>query len=168
MQRALFPLLRRAMGVTVFVSSEVALVGAATAFSGPYAASKIALEALATSLRQELSMLDPPLPIVVVNPGATQTPMLDTAVESNFTKHLTTGSAWAGALERGRATAVSYMRRHACPAESVAEAIVNAICATPPPHRVVINASWEMRLLAWVPQRLIDAAVRWSIGPAIS
>lgn len=168
MQRALFSLLRRAAGVTVFVSSEVALAGAATAFSGPYAASKIALEALATSLRQELSMIDPPLPVIVVNPGATQTPMLGTAVESNFTKHLSAGSAWAGALERGRTTALRYMRRHARPAESVAEAIVNAVCATSPPHRVVINASWEMRLLAWVPQRLIDVVVRWSIGPAIS
>jgi NAD(P)-dependent dehydrogenase (short-subunit alcohol dehydrogenase family) len=166
-QRAFFSLLRRSAGVTVLLSSEVALAaGAATAFTGPYAASKMALEALATSLRQELSMLDPPLPLVVVNPGATSTPMLDAAVASNFTKHIAAGSLWAGALGRGCAAAQRYILRHARPAGTVADAIVTAVRAASPPQRVVVNGSWEMWILAWVPQRLVNAVISWGIGPA--
>ena len=166
-QRAFFPLLRRGAGVTVLLSSEVALAGAATAFTGPYAASKMALEALATSLRQELSMLDPPLPVVVMNPGATSTPMLDAAIDANFTKHIAAGSVWAGALARGCAAAQSYMRRHARPASTVADAIVAAVRATSPPQRVIVNASWEMWILAFLPQRLIDFVIHRCIGPAM-
>merc|ERR1719356_1899025 len=73
-----FPLLRRATGSTkiINVASEISLSWFSAAFTGPYAMSKVALEAYSTALRQELAFLDPPVHVVTLNPGAMRTPMV--------------------------------------------------------------------------------------------
>ncbi|HXG61995.1 MAG TPA: SDR family NAD(P)-dependent oxidoreductase, partial [Planctomycetota bacterium] len=64
--QAFLPLLRRARGRVVFMSSVSGLV--ATPFLGPYAASKFALEALGDALRMELSPWG--LDVAIVEPGS--------------------------------------------------------------------------------------------------
>eukprot|EP00037_Helgoeca_nana_P004263 m.44171 g.44171 ORF g.44171 m.44171 type:complete len:312 (-) comp14926_c0_seq1:163-1098(-) len=162
-QQAFFPLLRRRRGVTVLISSEVALPRAVTAFAAPYSTSKIAVEGLAVALRQEFQMLDPALHVVVINPGACRTPMLATAIESNFSKHIAAGSVWEAPLRRARDLAEAYMQRNMGPPDAVAAAVVAAV-QSPTQSRRVVNRSWEMLLLGWVPQAAVDFAMRWTIG----
>ena len=93
----------------MLVSSEVALSRATTAFSAPYPISKIAVEGLATAMRQEFACLPPlsagntvlpPMKVIVINPGACSTPMLPDTLRTNFDKHIDRGSLWSSSLVR--------------------------------------------------------------------
>ena len=59
-------------------SSEVAYAGVSAAINGPYFISKMAVEAYASVLRQELSVLPAALrtSLTVLTPGAVATPLL--------------------------------------------------------------------------------------------
>lgn len=69
--QASLPLLRRSHGRIVFISSVSGQL--APPYLGPYAASKFALEAMADSLRMELSPFG--IRVVVVQPGNVKTPI---------------------------------------------------------------------------------------------
>ena len=63
----------------VVTASEISLARVSMAFTAPYAMSKFALEAYATALRQELSMLPGPTVrpnVTILNPGPTVTPLV--------------------------------------------------------------------------------------------
>src|ERR1041385_3421821 len=69
--RAFLPLIRRARGRIVHIGSISGLI--ASPFTGPYAASKHAVEALADALRVELAPEG--IHVSVVEPGQVRTPI---------------------------------------------------------------------------------------------
>jgi len=71
--RVLLPLLRQARGRVVNISSVNGRI--VSPFSGPYAASKFALEALSDALRMELARSHAGVQVVVIQPGAIATPI---------------------------------------------------------------------------------------------
>jgi NAD(P)-dependent dehydrogenase (short-subunit alcohol dehydrogenase family) len=73
--REMFPLLRAGKGRVVLISSESTRV--VMPFTGPYAASKLALEALADALRREAAPLG--VRVSVFQPGSIRTPFLAAA-----------------------------------------------------------------------------------------
>eukprot|EP00746_Dinoflagellata_sp_MGD_P024925 gnl/MRDRNA2_/MRDRNA2_158571_c0_seq1.p1 gnl/MRDRNA2_/MRDRNA2_158571_c0~~gnl/MRDRNA2_/MRDRNA2_158571_c0_seq1.p1 ORF type:complete len:255 (+),score=46.29 gnl/MRDRNA2_/MRDRNA2_158571_c0_seq1:143-907(+) len=140
MQKYLFRMLRNSRryagaGRTVIVSSEVGLYGASTAFSAPYASSKMALEGIAIGLRQEFSLLDPAMPVIVLNPGAHATPLLEETVFSNFQRPMELGSSWNAFLPRARDQASQYIARNTSSPTQVAAAVHDAITAKVPKDR---------------------------------
>eukprot|EP00035_Acanthoeca_spectabilis_P000173 m.71451 g.71451 ORF g.71451 m.71451 type:complete len:290 (-) comp10069_c0_seq2:1225-2094(-) len=164
-QKAFFSLLQRRAGATVLISSEVALPRLVTAFSAPYAVSKIAIEGVAVALRQELQMLQPPMPVVVINPGACRTPMLVASIASNFSTYAEAGSIWERPLRRGQIGAEAYMERNMGPPQAVADAVVAALENPTRQQRIIVNRSWEMFVLGWLPQWLVDVLFLFNFGP---
>ena len=71
--QAFLPLVRRARGRVVFVSSVGGRI--ALPFNGAYSASKFGLEAVGDSLRQEVKPFG--IEVVIVEPGAVTTPIWD-------------------------------------------------------------------------------------------
>ena len=83
--KAFFPLLHRRprqgqrprpSPTIINVASEVSKSGLSAGFTAPYSMSKFAIEAMSVALRQELALLHDPVAVVVLNPGAMETPML--------------------------------------------------------------------------------------------
>jgi NAD(P)-dependent dehydrogenase (short-subunit alcohol dehydrogenase family) len=153
--QACLPLLRTARGRVVNVSSVSGRL--VSPFSGAYAASKFALEALSDGLRMELSRSG--VRVVVVQPGAVQT------------------SIWRTSRDQGVALAARYptdARRHygrvldrladvrvparAIPAERVAVVVARALTRRWP--RTRYRVGWDARvgtlLARLLPGRLLD------------
>ncbi|HEX9631519.1 MAG TPA: SDR family oxidoreductase [Gemmatimonadales bacterium] len=154
--QACLPLLRTARGRVVNVSSVSGRL--VSPFSGAYAASKFALEALSDGLRMELSRSG--VRVVVVQPGAVQT------------------SIWGTSRDQGVALAAGYpadARRYygrvlerladvrvpsrAIPAERVAVVVARALTRRWP--RTRYRVGWDARvgtmLARLLPGRLLDA-----------
>ena len=163
--QSLIPLLRRAGGRIVFMSS----VGGRLAipFMSPYHVSKWGLEALADALRVELSPWG--IEVVLIEPGSIATPMWDKAQ----------GEA-AGVIERmdaeGRAlygeqvaalqaTAVEEAAR-GIPPERVAEVVATALTARRPRTRYLVgrDAKINARVRRLVPDRVFDRLIARQIG----
>lgn len=173
LNRALFQSLRRtgtdADAKIFIVASEVSYAMLSTAMNAPYSMSKFALEAYATGLRQELSVLrDGPVKVIVVNPGAHATPLLldqmSGGTNAFFERHASRegGTLWAKELAKGGVVAKKYMKRFAkCPTEFASRmmGLVHAP-STLCPDRVPINVSPLMRLAAWTPQWILDWSFR--------
>ena len=156
--QACLPLLRAARGRVVNVSSVSGRV--VSPFSGAYAASKFALEALSDGLRMELSRSG--VRVVVVQPGAVHTPL------------------WSVSRDRAVALAARYpadARRHygrlldrladvrvpdrAIPADRVAVVVARALTRRWP--RTRYRVGWDARvgtaLARLLPGRVLDALI---------
>jgi NAD(P)-dependent dehydrogenase (short-subunit alcohol dehydrogenase family) len=158
--QAFLPALRRGRGRIVFVGSIAGK--SALPFLGPYAASKHALEAIADSLRVELSPWD--IGVTIVEPGSIKTPIW------------TRSAAWADELlERmeGRVyelygNHIAAFRRVAlargaagAPPESVARVVENALTASHPPTRRLVGRDARIRAgFELLPDRLRDRVLR--------
>jgi len=79
MTRALLPALRRAHGRIVFISSIGGKVP--MAFTAPYAATKHAIEALASTMKAELNLFG--IGVATINPGLYRTGYNETGAESH-------------------------------------------------------------------------------------
>ena len=79
--KAFFPLVEKAKGRIVNISSETGWQSAAP-FNGPYAMSKHAIEAYSTALRRELALLG--VRVITIQPGAFRTDMV-AGIEKAFT-----------------------------------------------------------------------------------
>lgn len=141
--KAAIPALRRATGRVVFISSISGR--SAPGFLGPYAASKHALEALASSFREE--MLPWGLRVAVVEPGVVDTPIWSKApTEEEFV-------AMHGreAFERYRwqfeamAENVEKLVARATPVTKVAQAVAHALTAPKPRYRYLVG--WDAQLI---------------------
>jgi NAD(P)-dependent dehydrogenase (short-subunit alcohol dehydrogenase family) len=77
--QACLPALRRARGRIVNVSSVNGRI--VSPFSGAYAASKFALEALSDGLRRELARVGAGVRVIVIQPGAVETPLWEVTRE---------------------------------------------------------------------------------------
>ena len=150
---AFFPMLRRPGGRIVLVSSES--TRSIMPFTGPYAASKRALEAYADALRREVSLLG--VHVVVIQPGAFRSPFHEAAARS-----LDRGSrtpAWRGALARGRRILEHDVQAGMDPS-AVARVIARALVCRRPRRRYRVGNDRGRALLSRLPVSWADAIVK--------
>jgi NAD(P)-dependent dehydrogenase (short-subunit alcohol dehydrogenase family) len=161
--QALLPLLRRARGRVVNVSSVNGRV--ASPFSGPYCMSKFALEAFTDCLRQELA--DWGMHVVCVEPGAIDTAMWDKGREDDWSAEASKQDlelygegyrAFRRFSERNAAGAISC--------DAVGQAIFHALTARRPRIRYLVGTDAVLygRLAQICPDRLVDWITRKVMG----
>jgi NAD(P)-dependent dehydrogenase (short-subunit alcohol dehydrogenase family) len=161
--QALLPLLRRARGRVVNVSSVNGRV--ASPFSGPYCMSKFALEAFTDCLRQELA--DWGMHVACVEPGAIDTAMWDKGREDDWSAEASKQDldlygegyqAFRRFSERNAAGAISC--------DAVSQAIFHALTARRPRIRYLVGTDALLygRLAQICPDRLVDWITRKVMG----
>lgn len=149
--RAFLPELRAGPGRIVMMSSISGLV--AFPFSGAYAASKWALEAMSDALRREL--LPEGIDVIVVEPGPVETPMWDRVRNADLAPYI--GTRYENALRRARRRAEA--RGGVMPPERVAQAVTRALRRRRPGTRRRVLAGmdrWAFAVLERLPDRWID------------
>jgi NAD(P)-dependent dehydrogenase (short-subunit alcohol dehydrogenase family) len=164
MTQALLPALRRSAGTVVNISSVGGRVALPT--YGAYAGSKFALEAVSDSLRREVTSLG--VKIVVVEPGAVKTEMLERGVAN--ADRLKAGMA-IDQLERygELVAAVSEQARSfgedGVSPESAAKVIARAAAASRPRTRYTIgrDAAILVRSARVLSDRFLDRVVRLNL-----
>jgi NAD(P)-dependent dehydrogenase (short-subunit alcohol dehydrogenase family) len=156
--QALLPALRRGRGRIVFIGSIAGK--SALPFLGPYAASKHALEAIADSLRVELSPWG--IGVTLVEPGTIKTPiwtrsasradeLLETMDRRDRMEEL-----YGERIARFREVALARGQAGASPG-SVAEAVEEALTASRPPTRRLVGRDARIRAgVELLPDRLRD------------
>jgi NAD(P)-dependent dehydrogenase (short-subunit alcohol dehydrogenase family) len=163
--QAVLPRLRNAKGRLVFVSSVSGLV--ATPMSGPYNASKFALEGLADALRMELAPWG--IRVVLVEPAQTDTDLwrradtdLEEAVASLSPQHR---DLYAKHIARFRKS-IPRSQRMAAPTDGVAATIERALTTRRPRARYVVGttARAQALLASLTPTVLLDMALRAGTG----
>jgi NAD(P)-dependent dehydrogenase (short-subunit alcohol dehydrogenase family) len=139
----------------------------ATPFSGPYCASKFALEALADALRMELRPWG--LAVAMVEPGAIQTPIW--AKVQGDAGHAEAALPVAAQARYGPALAAvrritERVVRMAGTTDKVADAVVHALTARRPRTRYVVGADARanVAMARWLPDRMRDALLGWVMG----
>lgn len=130
-------------------------------FTGPYAASKHALEALSDSLRRELMPYG--IDVITIEPGPIATPIWDKAEAQDYTAFFNTD--YRDAIARLRAYMLKRGRA-GLPPERVAASVLRALLAPKPPTRIPILTG---RLQNWLlprllPDRMLDAMVCKRLG----
>ena len=158
--QALLPRLREARGRVVFLSSVSGRVS--TPFTGPYNASKFALEGLADALRVELRPWG--IAVSLVEPGAIDTAIWRDALETTDAAEaaMTPGhrTLYRDQIEGLRAT-VRRTQKQTSPPERVAAAVLEALTATRPRARYLVGADARLQLglRTALPTRAFDAAI---------
>lgn len=158
--QAFLPLLRRARGRVVFISSVSGLV--ATPFLGPYAASKFALEALGDALRMELSPWG--LAVAIVEPGSTATPLWEKsrrAARQVLERLPPEARALYGDALAGVEDASRRVEARGVPPEAVARAVLHALASRRPRTRYRVGADTRLpaALLRALPDRWRDRLI---------
>jgi len=158
--RAFLPLVRRARGRIVHIGSIAGRI--ASPFTGPYAASKHAVEALTDSLRLELAPEG--IQVAVVEPGQVRTPIWDkgrAAFQTVAQRIPAEGMARYGPRLRVLEWMVERAPRVASAPEAVGEAVIHALESTEPRTRYVVGRDARVRLALarLLPDRLMDALV---------
>ncbi len=159
--QAFLPLLRAARGRIVNVSS----IGGRMALplTGPYAASKFALEGISDSLRRELRHLG--VGVVVIEPGGVKTPIWDkgTAVAEEMLAGMPPEAErlYGKLTDNVRAEAHKIATETGIEPTEVAEVIGRALTATKPKTRYLVGRDAKMRgaLVKRLPDRAFDAMV---------
>jgi NAD(P)-dependent dehydrogenase (short-subunit alcohol dehydrogenase family) len=165
MIKAFLPLLRQARGRIVNVTSIGGRV--ATAFFGPYNASKFGLEAIGDSLRQELRPWG--VDVIAIEPGSIESRIWEsgTAISEDLLSQAPEErtALYESQLEAMREAARETEKR-ARPAEHAARAIGKALTRRRPKTRYVVGADayGQLVLSRLLPDRLFDRAVRRFIG----
>lgn len=163
--QAVLPRLRASRGRLVFVSSLSGRV--ATPMTGPYNASKFALEGLADAMRLELHPWK--VRVVLVEPAQTDTAMwrdaesaLEESVAALTPEHR---ELYAKHIEGSRKM-IPRSQKMAAPAEGVAATIERALTARRPRARYVVGAGPRVQgaLAHLTPAPLRDAALRAATG----
>jgi NAD(P)-dependent dehydrogenase (short-subunit alcohol dehydrogenase family) len=165
MIKAFLPLLRQARGRVVNVTSIGGRV--ATAFFGPYNASKFGLEAIGDSLRQELRPWG--VDVIAVEPGSIETEIWDSGLAASEDLLSQAPEERTRLYERqldAMREAAEKGEERARPAENVAKVIAKALTKRRPRTRYVIGPDaygqlWLSRLL---PDRVFDRAVLRFLG----
>ena len=159
--QAFLPLIRRATGRIVFVSS----IGGRMAlpFGAPYHASKYGIEAVADCLRQELRSWK--IDVAVIEPGSIDTTIWGRgeriADEVSERAHDSQEELYGETIERFRA-AVKRTAERGIPPEKVAKSISHALSAGRPRTRYLVGADARGQAIARsvLPDRAFDALVR--------
>jgi NAD(P)-dependent dehydrogenase (short-subunit alcohol dehydrogenase family) len=158
--QAMLPLIRRATGRVVFVSSAGGRM--ALPFGGPYHAAKFGLEAVADSLRQELRPWG--IEVAVIEPGSIDTPIWERAVSAYeemaarapAKQEELYGKRLAKLREGARRTAARGI-----PPERAARAIADALTARRPRTRRRVGLDSQGQVLArrLLPDRALDRLI---------
>ena len=163
--QAMLPLIRRATGRVVFVSS----IGGRMAlpFGGPYHASKFGVEAVADCLRQELRPWG--IDVAVIEPGSIDTPIWErgerAAEETAARAGTTQEDLYGETIARFRKAVKRAAERGIAP-EKVAKAISHALTARRPRSRYLVGFDAHgQAFLRWLlPDRLLDRIVARVMG----
>jgi NAD(P)-dependent dehydrogenase (short-subunit alcohol dehydrogenase family) len=130
-------------------------------FYGAYAASKHALEALSDALRRELLLYG--IDVIVIEPGTTQTPIIDKA-GAQVGAYAETD--YAPFIEKLAQKELAERRTSALPVEVVAVKIRAALENGRPRTRIPIPRKWLTGWLIprWLPDRWLDWLVARRLG----
>src|SRR5215470_11668090 len=159
--KAVLPFIRAARGRIVFIGSISGKV--ATMLTGPYNASKFAIEAIGESLRSELRPWG--ISVSVVEPGAVKTPIwekgrqqadrleqaLPEDARNKYAKHV-------AAIRRG----IEMQDRQGASPDKVAAAVEHALFSPRPKTRYLVgrDARVQSLLVRWLPDRPREAIIR--------
>jgi NAD(P)-dependent dehydrogenase (short-subunit alcohol dehydrogenase family) len=167
--QAMLPLIRRARASAVPKAGRIVFIGSisglgALPFTGAYAASKHALEAIADALRAELRPWG--IEVVIIEPGAIATPIWNTSLKS-ATESLSSVSdsmnEYYGHLLGGLRRRVERAGRglNGLPPDTVARVVQRALVYDRPRTRYLIGRDAWLRLLLerLLPDRMLDALV---------
>ena len=160
--QAFLPLLRKARGRIVFMSSVSGLV--ARPFLGPYCASKFALEALADAYRGELAPWG--IQVSVIEPGSIRTDIWDTTTRQ--TEAVTAAMSaeerdlYGDAFVQHQKVLGKISARIAVDPQAVVTKVEHALFASRPKtrYRVGPGALIDYILGGFVPDRLRDFLLR--------
>jgi NAD(P)-dependent dehydrogenase (short-subunit alcohol dehydrogenase family) len=157
--QAFLPLLRNGRGRIVNMGSIGGLL--ALPFTGPYNASKFALEALTDSLRMELRPWG--IEVSIVEPGGIATPIWDKSAaegdEMARTFPQRAHDLYGSAMDALRRVAAATGKAGS-PPEDVAEAVMHALTAKKPKTRYLVG--WDARfraMLRFLPDRIRDGLI---------
>ena len=137
-------------------------VGGKTAspFVGPYSASKFALEGLSESLRRELMIYG--VDVIVIAPGAINTPIWDKADSVDVTPYANT--PYKKALDNVRGYMLK-IGREGLPPERIGETVHEALTAPSPKTRYVVTPQPLMNWMSLnLPARFFDKQVAKRLG----
>jgi NAD(P)-dependent dehydrogenase (short-subunit alcohol dehydrogenase family) len=159
--QAFLPLVRDGHGRLVFIGSMSGKVAAP--MTGPYNASKFALEGIVDTLRLELHEWD--IPVALVEPGAVTTPIWDRAreqfVELEHRLPPVALERYARLIEITRRGVEMQDRRGVDPS-AVAKAVEHALFASRPRIRYPVGSDARAMAVAarMLPDRVRDAVLR--------
>lgn len=130
-------------------------------FTGAYAASKHALEAISDSLRRELMLYG--IDVIVIEPGPIATPIWDKAEAEDYTPYFK--SDYREQVKRLRSHMLKR-GREGFPPERVAASVLRALVAPKPPTRIpVVPARFRNWLLPrLLSDRALDAMIAKGLG----
>lgn len=153
--RAFFPLVRAGHGRIVNISSEAAMLrGGAT--SGPYSASKHAVEAYSDALRQELMFVD--VPVIVIRPGSFHTEMSQ-SISAVLERSAAPDSPFAPAV-RFAARMSAKDEANAKDPRILARGVYAAVTDPKPKPYYAFETSTLRRIGGNLPPQLLDRLVR--------
>ena len=128
-------------------------------FTGSYAASKFALEAISDALRRELVLFG--IKVVIIEPGPIKTPIWDKALAEDSSEFLDTSY---GRILSKRNKSLQKIAATAIPAEDVAKKVYNSLILKKPKTRYfVAKKSWLYKLYTMLPDKILDNATTKSI-----
>jgi NAD(P)-dependent dehydrogenase (short-subunit alcohol dehydrogenase family) len=158
--RAMFALIRAGSGRIVNISSAAGRFRAGPT-SGPYAASKHAVEAYSNALRQELMFVN--IPVIVIEPGSFRSPMSQ-SITGRLNSSVSPGSPFEALVAFVTKMAAKDEKNARDPAV-LADAVYRAVTSDRPKPRYLVNGgslqNWAAELLPrTVVDRIIKAAVR--------
>ncbi len=163
--QAVLPRLRESRGRIVFISSVSGRIS--TPWTGPYNASKFALEGMADSLRIELRPWK--IKVILVEPASTDTALwqdaltqLDATVDGMSDEHRRLYAAHAKGMRR----ATKIIQKQAVPAEHVVRAVGRALTDRRPKARYPVGAPAKIQLVmdALTPTSVMDASLATMTG----
>jgi NAD(P)-dependent dehydrogenase (short-subunit alcohol dehydrogenase family) len=163
--QAVLPRLRRSRGRVVFVSSVSGLI--ATPMTGPYNASKFALEAMADSLRMEVAPWG--IRVIIVEPAQTDTDMwrkaeadLERTVASLSPEHRDLYAKHIAGFRQS----IPRSQRMATSADGAAAVVERALTVRRPRARYIVGRAPRIQALAakLTPTFVLDAALRAGTG----
>jgi NAD(P)-dependent dehydrogenase (short-subunit alcohol dehydrogenase family) len=163
--QAVLPRLRRSRGRVVFVSSVSGLI--ATPMTGPYNASKFALEAMADSLRMEVAPWG--IRVILVEPAQTDTDMwrkaeadLDRTVASLSREHRDLYAKHIAGFRKS----IPRSQRMATSADGAAAVVERALTVRRPRARYIVGRAPRIQAMMakLTPTPALDAALRAGTG----
>lgn len=157
--QALLPLLRRARGRIVNMGSISGLL--ALPFTGAYAASKHALEALTDALRVELAPWG--IHVSIIEPGIVATPIWETSerdADRMMKRYPAAAFEYYGSvIDMARKTA-RHGATHGLPPDAVARVVEHALTARRPKTRYLVGRDARIRAaLRFLPDRMRDRLI---------
>lgn len=155
--RHFFPLLLASKGKIINISSAAGFL--ATQFSGPYAASKHALEGWSDSLRRELLPLG--VKVIVVEPGLIKTPLWEKDTDERIKQFK--GSIFYEANKKKIEHEIKTANEKGIEPMDVAQCVCNALFADKPKPRYLVTENQMqykiVKLIKLLSDTLLDAII---------